>query len=140
MDVDLGVLGKAAGSNCLGYRQIGIRKVNVLTDQPDVHLMLWTVDSIQHRRPIGPVDIVDLKSQGIDDVAIEPLIVQNLRDVINRRCICRSDYRRPVNVTHLRDLALDGIWQLSVRPTYNRVWLNSKRPQHRYRVLSWLGL
>ena len=115
-------------------------QVDVLADQADRHLLLRVVDPAQQVVPRGPVDVAERQAEPAYDVGVEPLAVQHLGDVVDRRGVGRGDHRLLVDVAHQRDLALDRVGQLAVGPADDRVGLDADLAQRGDRVLGRLGL
>src|SRR5690606_37626425 len=46
LQLDLGLMGESAGAQCLGDREVGIRKIDVLADETDGDLVLGLVHGL----------------------------------------------------------------------------------------------
>ena len=139
-DVDLGLVGEAAGAQRLPHGEVGVREVDVLADQPDRHLLLGVVHPTEQVVPDGPVDVAERQVESAYEVGVEPLAVQDLGDVVDRRSVGTGDDGVLVDVAHQRDLALDGLGQLAVRAADHGVGLDADLAQRGDRVLGGLGL
>ena len=115
-------------------------QVDVLADQGDGDLLLRVVHPLQQVVPRGPVDVAERQPEASYDVGVQPLAVQHLGDVVDRRRVRGGDHRLLVDVAHQRDLALDRVGQLPVRAADDRVGLDADLAQRRDRVLGGLGL
>ncbi len=51
------LLREPAGLERLGDREVGVRQVDVLADEPDRDLVLGVVHGLQHALPARPVDV-----------------------------------------------------------------------------------
>ena len=90
--------------------------------------------------PGRPVDVAERQAEPAHDVGVEPLAVQHLGDVVDRRRVGSGDHGLLVDVAHQRDLALDRLRQLAVGPADDRVGLDADLAQRGDRVLGGLGL
>ena len=138
--VDLGLVGEPAGPERLGDGQVGVVEVDVLADERDDDLLLRVVHPAQQVVPDGPVDVAEGQVEASYDVGVEPLAVQHLRDVVDRRRVRRRDDGLLVDVAHQRDLALDRVRQLAVGAADHRVGLDADLAQRGHGVLGGLGL
>ena len=138
--VDLGLVGEAAGAQGLGDRQVGVRQVDVLADQRDGDLLGRVVHDAQQVVPLGPVDVAERQVQPPYDVGVEALAVQHLGDVVDRRGVAGVDDRLVVDVAHQRDLRLHRLRDRPVGAADDRVRLEADRAQRGHRVLGRLGL
>ena len=139
-DDDLGVVVETTRTQRLGHRQVGVGEVDVLADERDLDLVLGVVDALEHLVPRSPVDVAEAQAQAADDVGVQALTVQDLGDVVDRRCIDGRGDRVLVDVTHERDLALDRLGDLPVGPQDEPVGLDADLAQGRHGVLRRLGL
>ncbi len=139
-DVDLGLVGEATGAEGLADRQVGVGQVDVLADQADRDLLGGVVHPPQQVVPAGPVDVAEGQVEPADEVGVEPLAVQDLGDVVDRRRVGGGDHRLLVDVAHQRDLALDAGRDVPVGAAHDRVGLDADRAQRRDGVLGGLGL
>ena len=138
--VDLGLVGEAAGPQRLGHGEVGVGQVDVLADQRDRHLLRGVVHPAQQVVPQRPVDVAERQVEAADDVGVETLAVQDLRDVVDRRGVGGGDHGLLVDVAHQRDLLLDRVGQLAVGAAHHRVGLDADLAQRRDGVLGRLGL
>ena len=139
-DVDLGLVGEAAGPERLGDREVGVVEVDVLADQGDGDLLLGVVHPAEQVVPDRPVDVAERQPEAAYDVGVEPLAVQHLGDVVDRRCVGGGDHGLQVDVAHQRDLALDRVGQLAVGAADHGVGLDADLAKRGDRVLGRLGL
>ncbi len=139
-DLDLGLVGEAAGAQRLADREVGVRQVDVLADQRDGHLLLRVVDAAEQVVPGRPVDVAERQVEAAYDVGVEALAVQHLGDVVDRRRVGGGDHGLVVDVAHQRDLALDAVRELPVRAADDGVGLDADGAQRGDRVLGRLGL
>ena len=136
----LGLVREAAGAQRLGDREVGVGQVDVLADQPDRHLLRRVVHPAQQVVPRGPVDVAERQPEPAHDVGVEPLAVQHLGDVVDRRRVRGGDHGLLVDVAHQRDLPLDRLGQLAVGAADDGVGLDADLAQRGDRVLGGLGL
>jgi hypothetical protein len=80
-----------------------------------------------------------VEAERVDDVGVEALLVEHLRDVVDARHVDRVDDGLLVDVAHQRDLALVRLGDGAVAAQHERVGLDADRAQGR-RVLGRLGL
>ena len=139
-DVDLGLVGEAAGAQRLADREVGVGQVDVLADQRDGDLLRRVVHAAEQVVPRRPVDVAERQVETAYDVGVEALAVQHLRDVVDRRRVGRGDHGLVVDVAHQRDLALDAVGQVAVGAAHDRVGLDADGAQRGHRVLGRLGL
>ena len=78
-------LRESTGAQRLGDREVCVGQVDVLADQRDTHGLTRLVDTIEQVAPHGPVDVAERETELANDVGVEALTVQNLRDVVDRR-------------------------------------------------------
>ncbi len=140
LDVDLRLVGEPAGAQRLGDRKVGIGKVDVLADQRHLDVVLRIVDDVEKLVPLGPVDVLELQVEGLDDIRVEPLRMQDLGDVVDARGVGCVDDGVDVDVAHAADLLPHGQRHLAVGTNDDRIGLDADRAQHRHRVLCRLGL
>ena len=124
----------------LGHRQVGVRKVDVLADEPDGDLVPRIVDAVEQVAPYRPVDITERQAEPAHDVGIEPFGVEHLRDLVDARRIDRRHHRFGIDVAHQRDLALEAFGQFAIGPAHDRVRADADAAQGSDRVLGRLGL
>ena len=84
LDLDPGLVGETAGAQRLGDREVGVGQVDVLADQRDGDLVVGVVDAVQQVVPGRPVHVAERQVQLADDVGVQALGVQHLRDVVDR--------------------------------------------------------
>ena len=138
--LDLGLVGEAAGPKRLGHGQVGVGQVDVLADQRDGDLLRRVVHPAQQVVPDGPVHVAEGQVEPAYDVGVESLGVQHLRDVVDRRSVRGVDHGLLVDVAHQRDLALHRVGDLPVGAADDRVGLDTDRAQRGDGVLGRLGL
>ena len=139
-DVDLGLVREPTGPQRLGDREVGVVQVDVLADQRDRHLLLGVVHPAEQVVPDRPVDVAERQPEAAYDVGVEPLPVQHLGDVVDRRRVRGGDHGLLVDVAHQRDLPLDRVRQLAVGAADHGVGLDADLAQRGDRVLGRLGL
>lgn len=134
------LLANPCGAQRLGDREVGVGQVDVLADERHGDLVDRVVDAVEQVVPGRPVHVAERQVQLADDVGVEALGVQDLRDVVDRLGVDRRHHGGLVDVAHQRDLALDGGGDLAVGPKDDRVRLDTDVAQRRDRVLRRLGL
>ena len=139
-DLHPGAVGEAAGPQRLADGEVGVGQVDVLADERDHHLLLGVVDPLQQVVPAGPVDVAEAQVEAADDVGVQALGVQHLRDVVDARRVDAGDDGLLVDVAHQRDLALDRLGDLAVGAADDGVGLDADLAQRGDRVLGGLGL
>ena len=107
--VTLASLPKPPASQRLGRRQVRVGQVHVLADQGDGDRAGRAVHPAQQVVPGRPVDVVERKLELADDVGVQALAVQHLRDVVDGRRVRGGDHRLLVHVAHQADLALEAV-------------------------------
>ena len=90
--------------------------------------------------PAGPVHLARGNAEVLDDVGIEPLVVQSSRDVVNARRIRAVHDGLGVDVAHEGDLAVHRLGNRSIAAQHDGIRLDTDRAQCRDRVLGRLGL
>ena len=142
LDVDLGVVGEAAGAQRLGDREVGVGQVDVLADEADRDLVLGVVHDVEQLAPARPVDVgrLAVEAERVDDVGVEALVVQHRRDVVDRRHVDGVHHGGLVDVAHEGDLALVRLGDRAVAAQHERVGLDADRAQRGDGVLRRLGL
>ena len=140
LDVHLGIVGETTGLNGFGDGQVGIRQIDVLADDGDVHLMLRVVHTLQQVLPLVPIDIVERQAELAHDIGVEAFVEQGLRHVIDARGVHTVDHAFGIHVAHQGDLVLDGLVQRAVGTKHQRVRGDAQLTQHHDGVLGRLGL
>ena len=97
-------------------------------------------DAVEQVAPHGPVDVAEGQPEPADDVGVQALAVQHLRDVVDRRRVGAGDDPFGVDVAHQADLALEALGDLPVGAADQRVGLDADAAQRGDRVLRRLGL
>ena len=138
-DVDLGIIGEAARLDRLGDGQVGVRQVDVLADDRDVHLMLGVVDAFEQILPFGPIDIMERQPELTHDVSVQAFVKQDLRHVVDARCIHAIDHTFRVDIAHERNLVLDGLVERAVGTQHERIRGDAQLAQHHHGMLGRLG-
>ena len=139
-DLHPAAVGEPAGPQRLGDRQVGVGQVDVLADQRDGDRLLGRVHPVEQVAPHGPVDVPERQAEPADDVGVQALAVQHLRDVVDRRRVGAGDDALGVDVAHQADLALEVGADLAVGAADQRVGLDADAAQRGHRVLGRLGL
>ena len=98
------------------------------------------MNTIEEVAPHGPVDVAERETELANDVGVEALTVQNLRDVVDRGSVGRRDAGVDVHVAHQGDLVLEALRNVTIATKDQRVGLNADAAQRRNRVLRGLGL
>ena len=98
------------------------------------------VDGLKQLVPLGPVDILELQSQVLNDVRVQALGVQGLGDVVDARGVRAADDGINVDVAHAADLVPHGVRHRAVRADHDGVRLDADGAQRCHRVLGRLGL
>ena len=128
-------MGEPARPDRLTDREIRVRQIDVLAHNGDGHRVLGVMHSIEQVFPAIPHHLAGLKPEGVDDVVIEILAVQQGGDVIDARHVNRVHHGSLVNVTHERDFPAVGALNGTITAQHQSVWLNTNRAQSRHRVL-----
>src|SRR5690606_21377086 len=124
-DVDLRLVRESASLQRFGYREVGVGKVDVLADQADGDLVTGLVHRDEQFLPAGPVDPVDLEAEVVDDVRVEPLRVQQCRDVVDAGNVRAVDDGLRVDVAHEGDLAVHRVGDRTVTAQHDGVRLDT---------------
>ena len=140
LDVDLGPVGKAAGLDGLGDRQVGVRQIDVLADDGDVDLVLGVVHTLQQVGPFVPIDVMERQAELTHHIGVEALLEQDLRHIVDARRIHAVDHAFGIDIAHQGDLVLDGLIERAVGAQHKGVRGNAELAQHHHGVLGGLGL
>ncbi len=126
----------------LDDRHVGVGHVHVLAHDSDAHGATERLDPADERLPLRDVDgmrrFVD--AQGAADVGVESLLVQDERDLVDRRGVDGRDHGVDGHVALQRDLALEALGDRLVAAADDHVGLNTPAAQLGHRVLGRLGL
>src|SRR6185369_1586698 len=117
-----------------------VGQVDVLADQGDGDAVSRPVYPAEQVVPLAPVHVAERQAEPADHVGVQPLGVQHLGDVVDRRRVRRGDHGLLVYVAHQAYLALEVRVDLAVRAGHDRVRLDTDTAQRGHRVLGWLGL
>ena len=123
-----------------GHRQVRVGQVDVLADEADAHVEVGAAHPVDERLPLREVGLVLLEVQDTAHVAVEALVVEDQRDLVERIRVDRGDDALLGDVAELADLLLQPGWDRAVRAADDRVRLDTPAPQLGDRVLSGLGL
>ena len=142
LDLHLGAVVEAGVAQRLDHRQIGVGQVDVLADDADADGPDGGVDLADQTLPVGEVDgvggLVELEQP--EDVAVEPLLVEDERDLVDVVGVDRRHHRLDGHVAQQRDLALEVVGDHPVRAAHDDVGLDAPAAQLGDRVLGGLGL
>ena len=131
---------ESAGTKRLGHRQVGVREVDVLTDDRDLDFFARLVHTAQQIAPHGPVDIAERKPQSANDIRVQAFPVQNPRDVVDRGRVRGRNASVDIDVTHERDLGFQRFRNLAVAAQDQRIRLDTDAAKRGNRVLRRLRL
>src|SRR5690606_16487928 len=98
------------------------------------------VHPLQQVAPHRPVDVPERQSETAHQVSVQSLLVQHLRDVVDGRRVRAGDHTIHIDVAHQRDLALELLGEVPVRPAHQSIRLDADVPQSGDRVLGGLRL
>ena len=108
VDLDAGVVGDAAVDQRLLHRLVGVVQVGVLADHRDAHLVRRVGGSARPSRCHGrEVGLLGLQPEPLADHAVEALLAEAERDLVDRLHVGALDHALEVHVAEERDLALD---------------------------------
>ena len=140
LDVDLHVVGKAAGTQSLRDREVCIGQVDVLTDQGHVHLCGGAVHCVEQAVPLGEVGLGCLNAEVVEDVVVELLAVQGLGNVVDAGGIGAGNHGVGVYVAGVTNLGTVRCGNLALTAQNQAVGLNTQAAQCCNGVLGGLGL
>ena len=123
----------------LHHRQVRILKFHVLTDETNANWSHRSIDAVDKRFPLRQVNVT-FNAQHIARNGVETFFMKNEWKFVNVASISSVNDRVCVNVTHVRDLALQTRAQRFFASTHNDVGLNTTRTKFGDTVLSWFGL
>src|SRR5699024_5282163 len=135
-----GVDVESAGADGLGDRQVGVRQVDVLAHQCDLHLVGRVVHALQYGVPGVPGDVAERDGQAPDHIGIQAFTVQHLGDVVDARGVHAGDDGVALHIAHRGDLVLDGFGDVPVGAAHDGIGLDTDAAQGGHRVLGGFGL
>ncbi len=121
-------------------RLVGVQQLHVLADHGDGDFVLGVELGVDDLFPLGEVSAAALQAKTFDHKVVQPLGVQDARDLVDGVGIFQRDDRTLFNVGELRDLAtrrhIDGV----VGTADQHIRLQADGAQFLDRVLCRLGL
>ena len=140
VDLDLRADLEPAVLERFDHREVGVGKIDVLADQPDAHRLGRGFDPRDQRAPLVEVGFVIGEVQDPAHVVVEAFVVQDERDLVERRRVDVGDDALFGHVAQLRDLRLQPQRDRAVGAADDRVGLDAAAAQLGDRVLRGLGL
>ena len=139
LDLDLGTVMETGVLEALDDRQVGVGQLDVLADEPDLHGLGGGFDLVDDTLPRRQIDVA-VDPQQVADEVVEPLVMEDQRQLVDVAGIGSVDDRVAVHVAHVRDLRLQVVGERLLGPAHDDVGLDAARPQFGDRVLCRLGL
>ena len=140
LDLDPGLARDAAVNQRLLHRLVGVVQVGVLPDHGDPHPVGRMQDPLGHDLPGLEVGLLGLQPEPLAHLAVEALLEEAERDLVDRLHVRALDHAAEVHVAEERDLALDVRRERLLAPADQDVGLDSDLHQLAHRVLGRLGL
>ena len=106
VDFDLGAMMGPGVVEGLDHRQVGIDQAHVLADQADPDQGRSADDPVHQGPPLGQVWWGRLQVEGFTDIAVEALVVEDERDLVEAVDVGSVDHPLKRHVGQPGDLAL----------------------------------
>ena len=106
VDFDLGAMMGPGVVEGLDHRQVGIDQAHVLADQADPDQGRGADDPVHQGPPLGQVWWGRLQAEGFTDIAVEALVVEDERDLVEAVGVGSVDHPLKRHVGQPGDLAL----------------------------------
>ncbi len=141
LELDVGAELEPAVLGGLDHRQVGVGQGHVLADDPDAHRLLGGLDLGDQGLPLAQVGCAHvLELEHVADHGVEPLLVQDERDLVDVAGVGGVDHPVGVHVAQAADLVLQVLGDRSLGPHDDGVGLDAPAAQLGDRVLGGLGL
>lgn len=124
----------------LDQRLVRLGEVDILADHADGDLVLRVLQRVHHARPHGQVGRRCIDAQLLADDAVEALLVEHLRNLVDGVDVPHRDHRVLRHVGEQRDLRALVIGDGAVGAAQQRGRLDADLAQLLHRVLGRLGL
>ena len=138
-DLDLRTVMETGVLERLDDRQVGVGQLDVLADDPDPDRLGRGFDLVDDPLPGRQVDIA-VDPQQFAHVVVEPLLVEDQRELVDVLRIGGVDDRIAFDVAHVGDLRLQVVRQRRFGSAHDHVGLDTARPQLGHGVLGRLRL
>ena len=124
----------------LAQRLVRLGEVDVLADHRDAHFALRVLEPVHEAIPGAEVGRAGVEPQDLADRAIDALLVQHARDLVDRVGVLHRDDRIELHVGEQRDLRALLVGNAPIGPAHQHVGLDPDLAQFLHGMLRGLGL
>ena len=127
-DLDLCGMEETCVLEAFHDRQVRVLQLDILADQADSH---GTRGGLHARHEFAPWAKIDLgfDPQHVTNASIQTFVVKDQRQFVDVANVGSIDHIAMVDVTLVRDLALELITDRLITAADDDIWLNSSAPQ-----------
>src|SRR4051812_9780562 len=140
VDLHADIIRDAAMDERLEDALVAIGILGVFADDGDTNLLIGREHTLNQLAPARKVGRRGLQAELLDDLGVEPLLVKDQRNLVDRPHVGALDHGAKFDVAEERDLALDLVGDRTLGADDEQIGLNSDLHELAYGVLGWFGL